>query len=100
MAQVTIEIGGRIYDIACRDGGEDRLRMLAGLVDARAGDVIRSVGRGNEARELLLTALLLADDVDEARTAAAAFDAHAEALERCAARIETIAALAEGAPDA
>jgi cell division protein ZapA len=99
MAQISIEIGGRRYEVNCRDGGEARLRMLAGLVDARAADVIRSVGRGNETRELVLTALLLADDLDEARGAAAALDAHADALERCAARIE---ALADGtdAPEA
>ncbi len=99
MATVTIEISGRRYDIACRDGGEERLRMLAGLIDARAADVIRAVGRGNEPRELVLTALLLADDLDEARSAAVAYDTHADALERCAGRIEAIAALADGTSD-
>lgn len=97
MATVTLEVGGRRYDIACRDGGEARLRMLAGLVDARAGDVIRAVGRGNETRELLLTALSLADDLDEVRAAGVA---QADALERCAGRIEAIAALADDTPDA
>lgn len=91
MAQVRIEIGGRRYDIACRDGGEARLEMLSHIVDARAGDVIRAVGPGNESRELVLTALLLADELEEARAAATALDAHADALERCAARLEALA---------
>ncbi len=51
----------------CRDGGEARLQELGRLVDARAADVIRAIGQGDEARELLMTALLLADELDEAR---------------------------------
>ena len=42
----------------------------ARLVDSHASDVVRAIGRGNEARELLMTALLLADELDEARGSA------------------------------
>ena len=84
MAQVKLEVGGRQYDVMCRDGEEERLRMLARLVDNRASDVIRSIGRGNEPRELLLTALLLADELDEARTSAAS--ARTEEVQRLTAR--------------
>ena len=69
MAEVSLTIGGRAYRLACRDGEEERLRLLGRLVDARATDAIRAVGRGNEPRELLLTALLLADELDEMRGA-------------------------------
>ncbi|HEY0270969.1 MAG TPA: cell division protein ZapA [Sphingomonas sp.] len=99
MAQVRLDIGGRQYDVACRDGEEERLRMLGRFVDARAADVIRSVGRGNEARELLLTALLLADELDDARAAQANArledESRAAAIERCAERLETLAARLE-----
>jgi len=96
MAQVQIEVGGRNYQVGCRDGGEARLDELGRLVDARAADVIRAIGTGDEARQLLMTALLLADELDEARSLIA--EIHAEdgertaAVARCAARIDALAA--------
>ncbi len=99
MAQVELDVGGRRYEVACRDGEEERLRMLARMVDNRATDVVRSIGRGNEARELLLTALLLADELDEARGAAAGTRQEETQIvtfvERCAERLETLAARLE-----
>lgn len=99
MAQVKLDVGGRQYEVACRDGEEERLRMLARLVDNRASDVVRAIGRGNEARELLMTALLLADELDEARGTAASARIEATqrvaSMERCAERLETLAARLE-----
>jgi cell division protein ZapA len=103
MAQVRLEIGGRQYDVSCRDGEEERLRLLGRLVDARATDVVRSTGRGNEARELLMTALLLADELDDARTTQANArledESRIAAIERCAEQLEALAARLE-IPDA
>ena len=65
MAQVMLQVGGRRYELACRDGEEGHLRQLGGIVDAKAGEAARAVGSGNEARQLLLAALLLADDMAE-----------------------------------
>ena len=99
MAQVKLEVGGRQYDVMCRDGEEERLMMLARLVDSRAADVIRSIGRGNEPRELLLTALLLADELDEARSTVASARTEeiqrVTAMERCAERLESLASRLE-----
>ncbi len=99
MATVDIEVAGRRYELACRNGEEDRLRLLARLVDAKAGDVARAIGKASEARELLLTALLLADELDEARGNAAKdrveeADRVAE-IERCAETLEALAARLE-----
>jgi cell division protein ZapA len=95
MAQVTIEISGRPYELACRDGEEERLQLLGRLVDAKAADVARAIGKASEARELLLTALLLADELDEARgTAARARIEEAQrvaAMDRCAEKLESLA---------
>lgn len=66
MAEVNIPIGGRTYTVACRDGGEDRLRLLGQRVDAKVGEARAAVGNANEIRQLLFAALLLADEVDEA----------------------------------
>jgi cell division protein ZapA len=99
MAQVRIEVGGRSYPVACRDGEEPRLLMLGRLIEARAADAARATGTGDEARGLLMAALLLADELDEARQAIAALEAaeaeRAAAVARCAERIEAIAATLE-----
>lgn len=67
MAQVQVEIGGNGHQLNCRDGEEAQLRAMAAIVDAKAQEAIRSVGRSSEARTLLFAALLLADDLQEAR---------------------------------
>jgi cell division protein ZapA len=99
MAQVEIEVGGRRYELACRDGEEERLRLLGRLVDAKAADVARAIGKASETRELLLTALLLADELDEARGAAARGRIEeaqrVAAMDRCAEKLETLAARLE-----
>lgn len=97
MAQVVLLVGGRRYELACRDGEEARLRDLAAMVDAKAGEAARAVGSGNEARQLLLAALLLADDVTELRGGAIAGDAAvaADAIETLALRLEELASRIE-----
>ena len=99
MAQVDISIGGRRYQVACRDGEEARLETLGRLVDTRATDVIRAIGKGEQGRELLMVALLLADELDEARTIVT--ELHAQevdrtaAIARCAERIDALTAKLE-----
>jgi cell division protein ZapA len=108
MADVTIEIGGRRYDVTCRDGEEEQLRRLGALVDEKAAQARAAVGGVTEVRQLLLAALLLADEVTELRAArngrAANGAADADliaALEQLAARAETMAAHLESRrPDA
>lgn len=72
MAEVSIEVAGRSYAVHCRDGEEAHLRSIASLVDAKAQDAARAVGGVNEARHLLFAALLLADELKDARNAAPA----------------------------
>lgn len=66
MAEVTLSIGGFSYQIACRDGEEAHLAKLAAVVDAKAGEARSAVGNISEVRQLLLAALLLADEADVA----------------------------------
>ncbi len=65
MGQASFKIGGNSYTVACRDGEEAHLLRLAHKVDEKAEDVIRSVGNVSEVRQLLLTAILLADELQE-----------------------------------
>jgi len=109
MAEVTLEIGGRPYEVACRDGEEEHLMKLGRLVDARAQDAGRAMGAMTESRHLLVTALLLADSLNEQPEDASApqsastadDDAAADAIERLAERMERLAAMLEtGGPNA
>lgn len=74
MSEVTIEINGRAYQIACEDGQEDHLQRLAAFLDKRMQDVISTVGQAGQDRLLVMAGLLIADElsdtlaeIDEAR---------------------------------
>jgi cell division protein ZapA len=109
MAEVTLEIGGRSYPVACRDGEEEHLLNLGRLVDAKAQDAGRAMGSMTENRHLLVTALLLADTLKDepvampgpAGSASSDDDEVAAAIERLAERMERLAAMLEtGGPNA
>lgn len=99
MANIDIDVAGRRYNVACRDGEEEHLRALAAVVDRRADDAAQALGGLTETRQLLFAALLLADDLKEARSGAGLADpeprapdpALAKALERLAERLENLA---------
>lgn len=93
MANVEVEVGGRRYAVACRDGEEDHLRDVAALVDKRAGDALAALGNLSEARLLLFAALMVADDLREARAGKPASDGAdlSDPLERLAERVEALA---------
>lgn len=67
MALVNVMVNGRAYTIACDDGEEERLRELAGHVDAKVREVLETVGQVGEPRLLLMAALLMADECTEAK---------------------------------
>lgn len=106
MAEVTIEVGGRRYDVTCRDGEEEQLRRLSKLVDEKAVQARAAVGGVNEARQLLIAALLLADELSDLRaakangvSAAPAADVElVDALEHLATRVESLADHLEHSP--
>jgi cell division protein ZapA len=114
MPLVNVMVNGRAYTIACDDGEEEHLRALAATVDAKAREVLGSVGQVGDTRLLLMAALLMADEHHaavsrlDASTAVAgdmenlrgkleiqvidAESAAADALELAAKRVEDIAA--------
>jgi len=105
MASIDIDVAGRSYNVSCRDGEEDHLRSLAAIVNKRAEDAAEALGGLTEARQLLFAALLIADDLKDARAGAGLPDptppapdpAVAEALEWIAGRLESLAATLEPA---
>ena len=99
MSSIDVEVAGRRYDVACRDGEEEHLRSLAAIVDKRAHDAASALGGLTETRQLLYAALLIADDLKEVRAGAGLPDPTpqppdtetAEALEGLATRLENLA---------
>jgi cell division protein ZapA len=103
MAQVTVTINGRGYPIACKEGEEERIGELARYVDTKVRGFAEELGNVGEARLLLLTALVLADELADAQAATGrarasngAIDGKlATGIETLAIRIEAIAARLE-----
>jgi cell division protein ZapA len=67
MAQVSIEVNGRPYMVGCEDGQEARLRELAALFDIQVRQVSTEVGQLGETRLFLMGALLMADELADAK---------------------------------
>jgi cell division protein ZapA len=102
MSNVTLQIGGRRYTVACDAGEESHIAMLGSSIDRRLA-TIPNLGSQSEQRTLLFAALLLADELHEANKAPAAPSAApaddqtaAEPLEKLAARLESLASQLEG----
>ena len=62
-AMIDLNIAGRTYQVACREGEEDTLRDAARLVDAKSREAIAGLGTLSEARQFLFASLLLADQL-------------------------------------
>lgn len=61
MAEVKVSIGGREFEVACRDGEEHYLQSAAALLDNEADALNEALGRMPETRMLLMAGLMLAD---------------------------------------
>ena len=61
MPEVTINIGGRPFQVACQEGEEHFLQSAAALLDNEASTLMDQIGRLPEARMLLMAGLMLAD---------------------------------------
>ena len=66
MAQLSISIHGRKYPIVCDDGQEEHVTRLAAYIDKRASEIGETVGQVAEGRLLVMTTLLIADELQEA----------------------------------
>ena len=111
MAQVTVTINDRRYNIACDDGQEAHLARLGAYVDRRVSELVAAVGQIGDAKLLVMVSLLVADELSDAyaemetlksggkgAAAAAAADGRlSETLEKLSLRIESIAERLEGA---
>ena len=67
MAEVNLRIHGRNYGIACDDGQENRVLELGRYVDERLKEISHSGAAANESHLLVLTTLVLADEIYDLR---------------------------------
>ena len=108
MSEVKLQVGGRPYKVSVADGQEDNLRSLAATVDAKLAGMGKNIS-SNEAKNLLFAAILLADELEDAKKKASAppppppapeidTDMVAGKLERLAVALENAASRLEGGP--
>lgn len=100
MAETTITIASRQYDLRCRDGEEAHLSHLAGLIERKARLAQQATPGLTEVRTLLFAALFLADELNDLKREVAGRqealpldsedDPAAQALEALAARLEKL----------
>ncbi len=62
MPELILEIGGRVFEVACEPGEEVSLERAGKLLDTEAAR-IGDAGRQTEKRMLLLAGLMLADNM-------------------------------------
>lgn len=105
MAQINVTVGGHSYALACRDGEEDRLKALAGHINAKTETLRGALGQVSEPRMLLMAALLVTDELFELRDrtvksqidAPATAEAAAKAMTDAATKLEAMIAQLEAA---
>ena len=93
MSNVTLNIGGKHYTVACAEGEEAHIEGLGRTIDSKLANMPSLSGQ-SDARTLLFAALLLADELTELRGGAAPMEDgadSAEALESLAERLEDLA---------
>jgi len=100
---IDLNIAGRTYQVACREGEEDNLRAAARLVDGKSREALGGLGTLSEARQFLFASLLLADQLIDkqpgsappATPPAAPDPVLVERAESLAMRLESLAAQLE-----
>jgi|GEM_PF-4466857 len=74
MAQLSVTVNGRSYRLRCGEGEEERLHELAAFVSAHVGALNNEFGKIGDERLLVMSLLMLADDLLEARDRIAALE--------------------------
>ncbi len=103
MAQVSVRVNGREYDLTCGDGEEAHLRELSQYVDAKI-TALRGAGANlSDAQLLLMAGIVIADELSEATEPSrkvatenqSVSETMANILESSASRLEAITARLE-----
>lgn len=71
MGQVTVTLNGRAYRLSCGEGEEPRLNELADHVRGKLEGLVAQFGQAGNDRLLLMAALLIADELWDAKAKSA-----------------------------
>ena len=89
MAQINVEVNGRPYAVGCEDGQEPHLQELAKMFDQQVRQISQDMGQLGDTRLFLMGALLLADELYDAKARLAALQAEVGRLQSERSRVET-----------
>ena len=67
MPLVNVMINSRAHTIACDEGEEEHLKELVAHVDAKVRELLGSVGQVGDQKLILMAAVLITDELFEAR---------------------------------
>jgi len=94
MAQISVEVNGRPYAVGCEDGQEHHLQELARMFDQQVRHVSQDMGQLGDTRLFLMGALLLADELADAKNRLAALQVEVGKLQTERSRVESKAVAA------
>lgn len=89
MAQISVDVNGRPYAVGCEDGQEAHLIDLAKVFDHQVRQVSQDMGQLGDTRLFLMGALLLADELADAKSRLAALQADIARINAERSRMET-----------
>ncbi|PNG25795.1 cell division protein ZapA [Methylocella silvestris] len=67
MAQVAMQIAGRVYRVACDEGEEPHLEGLARMVNGKIAGMREKFGEMGDQRLTIMAAVTLADELHESQ---------------------------------
>ena len=89
MAQINVEVNGRPYAVGCEDGQEAHLVELARMFDQQVRQISQDMGQLGDTRLFLMGALLLADELFDAKSRLSTLQTEVGRLESERSRLES-----------
>ncbi|WAJ30241.1 cell division protein ZapA [Antarcticirhabdus aurantiaca] len=80
--QVVVTIDSKTYRMACGEGEEDHLLNLAAEIDRRVGELRSSFGEIGDLRLTVMTAMMIADELQEANKRLSALSSDARSADQ------------------
>ena len=74
MAQVNLNVNGRVYRMACEDGQEDHVSELGDRFNAAINELRGAMGEIGDTRLMVMAGILMTDRLDDAERRLARFE--------------------------
>ena len=82
MAQITVNIDGKSYRMACEEGQEEHLTELAGRFDRYVGHLKGEFGEIGDLRLTVMAGILVMDELSEAHRQLSEMESESEGLRK------------------